>query len=74
MKKSALIQRQAVVDRELARLCQLHQGKALTCQQISEGLGGLLSLQRIHQIEQKACRKLWRRLRKEPEFEHLFQP
>jgi DNA-directed RNA polymerase sigma subunit (sigma70/sigma32) len=74
MKKAALIRRQRVIDRGLKRLCRSHRGKALTCREISEGLGGLLTIQRIHQIEQEACRKLWCRLRREPEFEHLFQP
>ena len=74
MKNSTLIRRDAVIDSGLRRLCQAHPGRALTCREISEGLGGAITVQGIHFIEQKALRKLWRKLHKQPEFEHLSRP
>lgn len=74
MKTISSKERADVIDTRLRKLHESHDGRPLTCREISEGIGKLLTVQRIHQIEQKACRKMWRRLRREPAFEHLFQP
>jgi len=63
-----------MVDFRLIELHERTKGRVLTCREISEGIGGALTLQRIHQIEREAMRKIYQRFREDPEVAFLFKP
>lgn len=71
---SARSQRIQKVDAMLERICAGHDGRPMTCVEISKALGGAITPQRVSQIERKATRRIIRRLHSIPEFRYLFRP